>query len=141
MGSWHKLLKSKYCDFFNITLPWMIILRWQCRRYLHNHGFLPSVWEISVSKFQVHRSYSQIFFLSFLEMHNCLLWTCPLVQKLISINILLHFAGVFDKFLYLAKIWLISRNLNHFEQCKMLMKFSDNQWYNAIAIYFISVQV
>ena len=40
MGSWHKLLKSKNCYSFNITLPCMKIWRWQCSRYLCNHGFL-----------------------------------------------------------------------------------------------------
>ena len=40
MGKWHKLLKSKHCYFFNITLPWMKIWRWQCSRYLCNNGFL-----------------------------------------------------------------------------------------------------
>ena len=57
MGIWHKLLKSKHCYFFNITLPWMKIWRWRCSRYLK--------CEISVSKVQVHRSYSQKTFYEF----------------------------------------------------------------------------
>ena len=40
VGSWHKLLKSKHCYFFNRTLPWMKIWRWWCSRYLRNHSFL-----------------------------------------------------------------------------------------------------
>ena len=40
MGSWHKLLKSKHCFFFNITLLRMKLWRWWCSRYLCNHGFL-----------------------------------------------------------------------------------------------------
>ena len=38
MGSWYKLLKSN-CYFLH-NFPWMKILRWQCSRLLHNHGFL-----------------------------------------------------------------------------------------------------
>ena len=54
MGSWFKLPKSKHCYFFNITLPWMKIWKWRCSRQ-----WFPSAWEISMSKIQAHRSYSQ----------------------------------------------------------------------------------
>ena len=40
MGGKHKLLKNKHL-FFNLTLPWMKIWRWQCSRDLSNHVFLP----------------------------------------------------------------------------------------------------
>ena len=68
MGIWHELLISKHCYFFNITLSWIKIWRWRCRRYLHSHVFL------LCEKFQglKFRSYSQKkHFLSFLEIHNC----------------------------------------------------------------------
>ena len=68
--SWHKLLKSKHCYFFNIT-------------YLHNYSFLLCE---KLQKFEVHSSYSQkdllefsyVFLLIFMNMsimirkHGCL---------------------------------------------------------------------
>ena len=73
--SWHKLLKSKQCYFLNITLPWMKIWRSWSRRYLHNHGWFPSVWEIAMPKVQAHRSYSpKTFFHFFWNAQLCLIF-------------------------------------------------------------------
>ena len=63
MGIWHKLLKSKHCYFFNITLPWMKIWRWRCSRYLK--------CEISMSKvFRYTEVIRKKHFMSFPEMPN-----------------------------------------------------------------------
>ena len=44
-SQWKAVQKAKsvpeiHCYVFNITLPWIKIWRWWCRRCLHNHGFL-----------------------------------------------------------------------------------------------------
>ena len=64
MGSWHNLLKSKHCYFFNIALPWMKPSRWWCSRYLRNPGT---------------QNLFTKFFLGFSLTHSFAwyLWTCP----------------------------------------------------------------
>ena len=72
------MLKSKHCYFFNITLPWIKIWRWQSSRYLCNHGFL-LCWKFQCLKFRYTEVIYKKLFLSILETHNCVkyLWTCP----------------------------------------------------------------
>ena len=77
-GTRHKLRKSKYCYFFNITLPWVKMWRWWCKRYLRNYGFLLCE-KFQCLKFKYTEVINKKLFFSFLEMHNCVwyLWTCP----------------------------------------------------------------
>ena len=80
MGNWHKLLKSKHCYIFNITLSWMKICRWRCSRCLCNQCFILCK-KFKCLKFRYTEVISEKPFLSFLEMHKCVwyLWTCPSV--------------------------------------------------------------
>ena len=59
----------------------MKIWRWQCSRYLHNHGFILCE-KFQCLKFRCTEVIHKKLFLSLLEMHNCVwyLWTCPLIK-------------------------------------------------------------
>ena len=75
----HLQLKSKHCYFFKKkTLPCLKIWRWQCHRYLRNHGFLQCE-KFEYLKFRHTEVIHKKLFLSFAKMHNCVwyLWTCP----------------------------------------------------------------
>ena len=82
------MLKSKHCYFFNITLPWMQILRLRRCRCIRNHGFLH--WEkFQALKFMFTEVICKNIFLCFLEMHNCVwyLWTCPIANYFWKLSI------------------------------------------------------
>ena len=89
MSSWHKLLKTKHCYFFNITLPWMKIWKWQCSRYLRNHGF-PLREKFQFLKFR----YTEDF-------HKNVFWV--FIKSTIVFDIHGHFFIILSKY-YLKKL-------------------------------------
>ena len=84
VGSWHKLLKSKHCWFLNITFFLDKNLEMEMQQIFASPWF-PSLWEISMLKFQVQRSYLQKVFFEFS------LNVCKHVVSLLTLKCLFHF--------------------------------------------------
>ena len=89
MSSWHELLKTKHCYFFNITLPWMKIWKWQCSRYLRNHGF------------PLHEKFQFLKFRYTEDIHKNVFWV--FIKSTIVFDIHGHFFIILSKY-YLKKL-------------------------------------